>query len=102
MTLSDIQALLVAADPDIQHYTSRKSGNYSVWRELHRLGTTADDEHEEGWNFQVDRFTKTENDETALRIFTALDQDDRVAVNYQVDYEQDTGYIHHIFDCEAV
>ena len=28
-------------------------------------------------------------------------QDD-IAVEYLVDYERDTGYIHHIYVCEAV
>ena len=35
-----------------------------------------------------------------LRI--ALEDADYITVDYRVDYEQDTGWIHHIFDCEGV
>ena len=72
-----------------------------MWRELRRLDATADDRHIEGCAFQVDRFTKDEDDATAQALFEALDGDDRVAVYYAVDYERDSEYIHHIYDCEG-
>ena len=103
MTLSEIQALVVSADAHAGHYESayQNSAAYTVWREYNRLGTMADDAHEAGWHFQVDRFTKTENDATAAAIYAALEADDRVAFEYLIDYEPDTRYIHHIFDCEG-
>lgn len=103
MTLSEIQALVVSGDAQARHYDTRAHGQaYTVWREYRRLDTIADDLHEEGWAFQVDRFTKAESDAVAEALFAALDADPRVAVDYKVDYEPDTGYIHHIFDCEAI
>ena len=50
----------------------------------------------------MDRFTKTEDESLAESIRRALEERDNIAVDYRVDYEQDTGYIHHIFDCEGV
>lgn len=104
MTLNDIQALVVSVDPDCGHYESAhaESEAYTVWREYRRLPMDADDGYaEEGWHFQVDRFTKAEGDAIAAALLAALEADERVAVDYQVDYERDSGYIHHIFDCEG-
>ena len=104
MTLDDIKTLIVAVDPEARHYHSdkRNAPAYTVWREVERLDITADDRHgDEAWAFQVDRFTKAEGDAIAAALFAALDADDRVAVAHLVDFEADTGYIHHIFDCEG-
>ena len=102
MTLDEIRALVVSADVHVQHYESRATGeDYTTWRETGRLSYLADDQHLEGWHFQVDRFTRDEHDPVAAALFAALDADDRVTVAHLVDYEPDTGYIHHIFDCEG-
>ncbi len=103
MTLAEIKALIVSADPDCARYESAYAGGaaYTVWREVRRLPAMSDDAHDEGWVFQVDRFTKAEDDAVALAIYGALTADDRVAFSYSIDYEQDTGYVHHIFDCEG-
>ena len=104
MTVDDIRALVITADPAASHYESTVTSGaaYTVWREMRQLGTVADDGHEEGWSFQIDRFTKTEGDTVAAAIRTALEGDPRVAYEYLVDYEPDTRYIHHIFDCEGI
>ena len=104
MTLSEIKALVLSADATAEHYASSKTGSdsYTVWREVRRLGIVADDRHIEGWAFQVDRFTRDEDDAIAEALFAALDECDRVAVRHDVDYEQDTEYIHHIYDCEGL
>jgi len=101
--LGDIQALVISVDPLAGHYESACRGRdaYTVWREVRLLPRLADDEHEEGWVFQIDRFTKSESDDVERRLREALDADARVAYSYEVDYERDTGYIHHIFDCEG-
>lgn len=103
MTLSEIQALVVSVDPKAGHYesASQSKTGYTVWREFRRLDMTADDAHAEAWSFQVDRFSKLENDPVAAALYEALEADDRVAVEYLVDYESDTRWIHHIFDCEG-
>lgn len=103
MTLGEIKALVLTADPTAEHYESSNTGSdsYTVWREVRRLAATADDVHIEGWAFQVDRFTKDETDATAATIYVTLDGCDRVALAYHVDYERDSEYIHHIYDCEG-
>lgn len=102
MTLTDIKNMLVAVDPTIKHYFTMGNGEaYTYWEETKRLALMADNEHEEGWRFYVHRFAKAENDTIATSLFNALDADDRVSVTWTVDYESDTGYIHHIFECEG-
>ena len=41
-------------------------------------------------------------DEVAERIECVLLEAQGVAYRYVVDYERDSGYIHHIFDCEGI
>ena len=38
----------------------------------------------------------------AASLLAALEECDDIAVEYLVDYERDSGYIHHIYVCEAV
>ena len=103
MTVSEIKALVKSADATSSHYESakRSGADYTVWREVRMLDTTSDDIHDEAWTFQIDRFTKTENDTVAATIRQKLDADPRVAYSYVVDYEPQTRYIHHIYDCEG-
>ena len=104
MTLDDIRALVVSVDPSAAHYDSarRTSENYTVWREYQRTGLSADNRRaNKSWRFQVDRFTKFEVDAIANALETVLDAHPAIAYDYQVDYEPETGFIHHIFDCEA-
>ena len=103
MTCSEIKAWLITVDPTIERYESSHTGSdaYTVWRELGPAGIYADGETQGVTRFQVDRFTKTEDDATALAIWVALEGRDDIAFEYLIDFEPDTGYIHHIFDCEA-
>lgn len=103
MTLTEIKMLLVTADQSIRHYFSKSTAKaYSYWEETNRLATDADDSHgEEAWRFYVHRYTKTENDATAKAIFNALDACPDIGVKWTVDYDPDSGYIHHIFECEG-
>ena len=102
MTLSEIRALLVSVDPDIRHYFSMSDADaYTYWEETQLLPFTSDDRHDEAWRFYVHRFTKDEADTVAAALYTALDTDPRVTVIHTTDYETDSGYIHHIFQCEG-
>ncbi len=102
MTLSDIKALAVSIDQNARHYFSESTGeDYTYWEETQRLGRLANDSHEEAWAFYIHRFTKDEDDTVAAAIFAALDADPRVTVSHTTDYEADSGYIHHIFQCEG-
>lgn len=103
MTLEEIRELVVSVDPEAAHYESARCGSaaYTVWREIRLLDLMAEDVHQEGWSFQIDYYTKQENDPMAQAFRNTLDDDPRVAYAYLPDYEQDSGYIHHIFDCEG-
>lgn len=104
MTLSEIGDVVSAVDAEARHYFTMATGrDLTYWEETRRLPLMADDVHvEEGWAFYVHRFCKSEDDEIAERLFAALSADPRIAFTYITDYEPDTGYIHHIFECEAV
>lgn len=103
MTIEEITGVVVAVDPAAQRYEStNRSGNFTAWAEYRRLPVFADGHHIEAWAFQVDRFTREENDEIARAFFEAFDSNPRISFTHQIDYENDTRYIHHIYDCEAV
>ena len=104
MTIQEIKNLLVAVDPDIQRYDHDRAGTgeaYTVWAELRPVGCYGDGKEEGTIRFQVDRFTKEEDEGVALALKAALENEDDIAVDYLVDYERDTGYIHHIYVCEG-
>ena len=105
MTIQEIKNLLVAVDPDIQRYDHDRAGTgeaYTVWAEIHPVGFYGDGQEQGSIRFQVDRFTKEEDEAMAESIRRALEDADYIAVDYRVDYEKNTGWIHHIFDCEGV
>lgn len=104
MTAADIKTLLVAVDPNVQRYDHDGAGTsdaYTVWYELRPIGLYGDGEEEGTIRFQVDRFTKEEDDVIAASLKETLEGQDDIAVEYLVDYERDTGYIHHIYVCEG-
>ena len=103
MKVRDIWKFVASIDPDARHYSNPHDGtNYTVWAEYERIGIAKDDEFGDGWKFQIDRFTKTEYDEIAEMLDAALLENPCIAYTYMVEYEQDSKYIHHIFDCEGV
>lgn len=102
MNVRDIRDLVALADPGARHYVKAGGGvDFTTWMEYKRLGLPGDDEHGEGWKFQIDRYTKTEFDPVAEAIEEVLKEAEGVAFTYLVDYEQDSGYIRHLFDCEG-
>ena len=105
MTLDQIRDLLVEADPGIKHYfTMSDADAYSYWEETKPLPFVAEGGHPadaRGWRFYVHRFTKIEGDPVAAEIYEHLDNSFRIAVRWTIDRENKTGYIHHIFECEA-
>lgn len=102
--LEYIKARLVKIDPTVQKFTSthRSEPAYTVWHPIRPIGIHANGARLPGWSFQIDRYTKQDPDEIAAEILKTLEADNRVAVDYLLDYEDDTGYFHHIFDCEVV
>jgi len=105
MTVSEIKKILTDVDPDAQRYDHDGAGSgnaYTVWRELRPLGLYGDGKEAGTIRFQVDRFTQEEDEAMAASLLAALEGCDDIAVEYLVDYERDSGYIHHIYVCEAV
>ena len=105
MTVQQIQDLLAAIDPDVHHYDCATDGsNFTVWMEYQRTIFYADDGSAElSWKFEIDRYTKDEYDPIVERIEQALMACENVTLKPRtVQYDQITGYIRHIFDCEAV
>ncbi len=103
MTLEDFRELILSADPDATRYEGSRKGNYTVWQEYGMSPLAADNRTaDRAMKVQVDRFTKVEDDPVAAALLAALDERDEVAYTYLVDYEVDTGYIHHIYDCEVI
>ena len=101
MTLTEFKNLLLTADPLSSHYESNGKTNYTVWSEYGANRLTADNtEVGRTWEIQVDRFTKIEFDPIADAIAATLNNAE-IAFTYLLDYEPDTKYIHHIWDCEV-
>ena len=104
MTLTEINEILTAVDPQIKHYFSMsKTDAYTYWEETKYLPFINDGRYDEDKpiRFYVHRFTRTEEDPVAEALFSALDQNDRIAVDRTVDYDKESNYIHHIFECEG-
>lgn len=102
MTVQEIKDMLVAVDPEVQRYDHDRAGTgdaYTVWQETTPDGFYGDGQEEGSLRFQVDRFTKEEDDEIAQRLKEALEARDDVAMDYLVDVEKDTGCVHHIYAC---
>ena len=102
MTLKEIAAFLTKADPLISHYESmEQQGDYTFWEETRPLSFMADGSHQGGWRFYVHRYTGDEEDPVTERIRSLLEASDRIAYSETSDYVQETGQIHHIFECEG-
>ena len=103
MTTNEIMELVLSADPNAYRYFSEETTvDYTAWHEFARDPFWGDnDAAEDGWRFQVDRFTRTEDDPMVETIWNALKGEDRVTVQHTVRFEKDTGYIHHVFTCRG-
>lgn len=105
MTLDEIRNLVIRCDQTAEHYwSSSKDKAYTVWREYNRLPAYGDNQNQEFWRFQIDRFTEIENDPVAAQILDTLSHTEGVAFEYHVDFEGQMGrggLIHHIFDCQG-
>lgn len=100
MTVVEIRDMIAEVDPNARHYENPHDGtNYTVWMEYERTGLMADDESGKGWKFQIDRYTKDEFDLIADALELTLDTNDAITFTHMVEYEQESGYIRHIFDC---
>lgn len=108
MNVEQIAAGIEAIDPAAKHYdatAAAKAGeDFTVWMEYERTGLDADDMWTEpGWVFEVDRYTKAEFDQIAAKLEQMFIANERITLrSYRVLYDLDSGYIRHVFDCEAI
>jgi len=104
MTLAELQAMIAAIDPQATKFSGAGTGNYTVWHPYKITRQPGDNgEAEQVSSVQIDRFTKDDPDTIEPLITAALQaRADEIAFEHLIDYEQDTGYVHHIWDCEVV
>nr|DAR62100.1 MAG TPA: hypothetical protein [Caudoviricetes sp.] len=103
MTLADIKALVLAADPDACAYESDSTGkDYTTWQPLWPMNLFVDNRCADGWHFVIDRFTRMQDDPVTANIRAVLDDAPGVAYAMEIDYERDTGFIHISFTCDGV
>ena len=104
MTVSDIQNFVVAIDPNADHYESeyREGASYTVWYEQGPAEeNVGDGEYMGGIKFTIARITRVENDAIAAALYAALDASDTIAFQYKLDFDPESGFILHIFNCEG-
>ena len=106
MTIDAFVGIVQAIDADASRYQRlRKPSDkaYTVWSDygtgtLYANGIPAGKTKK----IQVDYFTFKEDDPVALAFFKAFSENDEITVVHNTDFETETRYIHHIFDCEVV
>lgn len=105
MTIEAFVELLRSIDPNAARYEmiGQKGDAYTVFSDYHTNILYADGRPAGLLNMiQVDYYTKAEDDPLALRFLRAFAENDEIACDYQKDFESDSRYIHHIFDCEVI
>lgn len=92
--------LLLTVDPNIKKYSGPGTGEYTTWQPGGVEDALMADDHEEDvvQRVYIDRYTKQDNDPIAKRIYKLLD-DHEIPFIHDMDYEDETKYIHHIFTC---
>lgn len=99
--LTVFKNIILQADPKATKFKgdNRNNDNYTVWSP-YRIDKEMSDNTEEDivYRIQVDRFTKIDNDPIAKLIYAKLTEYG-IPFEYQIDFEDDTQYIHHIYDC---
>lgn len=97
--LTVFRNLILEADPNATKFNGVGGDNYTVWTPYSVDKEMSDDtEEDSAWTIQVDRFTKNDNDPIAKKIYDKLTQAG-IPFDYQVAFEPDTQYLHHIYDC---
>lgn len=101
--MDKLKELLLAIDPEVSKFQGAGKGNYTVWTPYGENVLLAGNHRREvAHKVQIDRFTMDDPDEIADAIYAALEKAEFVTFDHQLDYEPDTGYIHHLYDCEVL
>lgn len=106
MTIEDFAIIVLTIDPDAARYQKLRKPTdkaYTVWSDygtgtLYANGVPAGKTKK----IQVDYYTLKEDDPVALQYYRAFSENEEITVNHLTDFEPETRYIHHIFDCEMV
>lgn len=105
MTIEQFSALVMVIDPNATRYDAigQHGDSYTVFSDYHTRARYANGVPAgTAVSIQVDYFTRTENDPKATAFFNAFSQNDEITCVYDTDFENDSRYIHHIFDCEVI
>lgn len=107
MTLQQLKTLLLTIGPPVHHYfVSGQTGNYIIWAEDGPGSALYAEDRMDRHAIQgtIDYYTKIEYDPVTGQIEDALNGSDVSWYPGPVQYETDTGYIHHeyIFEIDGV
>ena len=106
MTIDEFAEIVKAIDPDASRYQRiRKKTDvaYTVWSDYGTSPLYADGVPAGiAKKVQVDYFTFAEDDPVATRFYKAFSENDDIVCKHMTDFEEDSRYIHHIFDCEVI
>ena len=88
MTIADIKALVLAADPDACAYESDSTGkDYTTWQPLWPMNLFVDNRCADGWHFVIDRFTRMQDDPVTANIRAVLDESNE-KIGYKIRQAQ--------------
>ena len=106
MTIEEFVGIVLNIDEEAARYQKLRKPtdkSYTVWSDygtgtLYSNGVPAGKTKK----IQADYSTLQEDDPKALAYFRAFSENDEITVVHTTDFEIETRYIHHIFDCEVI
>ncbi len=100
---TQFETLLLSIDPNASKYEGNGNEAYTVWTPCGEVQVRFSNNRRSAVirKVQIDRFTKSDSDTVAAKLYATLDAVPWVTFEYVQDFEPDTGYIHHIYDCEV-
>lgn len=103
MLLDNFVEVLKTADPKCTKNKGNGDSSRTVWTPYQPITIEYDNVSEiVGYKVQVDRFTKTDDDPIAGAITATLLANTEIGVTIlPTGYEIETGFYHHIWDCEV-
>ena len=101
MTQAELKQFLLTLDANLKKFHWNGSGeDYTIWAPHNPQTEMSDDLPEDVlYTVTIHRFTKNPNDGLIDQIQAGLDDAYVASGDVLTDFEQDTGYFHHILDC---
>lgn len=100
-----VRQALVSLPVDVFHYHAfKKKDRYIVWAENAEGGSLEADDRKQEYSVSgyIDFFTRRENDPVVDMVAEALKSAEISFSLNEVEYEEETKYIHYIWEFEAV